>query len=125
MKIKRIFVGLTALALMMLEPVSAFAYETDVVPDIEDTALSLTVNFCYSKNDVDIPIPGAEISINRISDLTVVNGEARYTVVDYEDYKDLIKYDEYGREATFAGIVRGSYRRNVSCKRDRCDRQGS
>ena len=108
MKLKTMFSSIIAFAFIMLEPVSAFAYQTsyqtDVVPEIEDEALSLTINFCYSKNDIDIPISGAGIGINRISDLEVVNGFAHYTVVDYDDYKDLIKIDQYGDDVTFAGI---------------------
>ena len=108
MKLKTMFSSIIAFAFIMLEPVSAFAYQTsyqtDVVPEIEDEALSLTINFCYSKNAIDIPISGAGIGINRISDLEVVNGFAHYTVVDYDDYKDLIKIDQYGDDVTFAGI---------------------
>lgn len=104
MKIKSFFASLLACAFIMLEPVSTYAYQTDVVPEIEDRALSLTINFCYSKNDTDIPIPGAEVSINRISDLEVINGYAFYTVVDYEDYAELIKKDEKGNDVTFEGI---------------------
>ena len=101
MNIKRILLVLSVFAFLMLEPVSAFAAESDRMPDLTDEAGNLTVYFMVQKTGVDTPLSGAHVAINKVADLNVKGGSAEYTVT--KEFSNLQKLDG-DRDVTFAGI---------------------
>ena len=92
----------TVMFLVMTEPVSISAFDSDLVPDIDENLnKSLTVYFYVEKLGVPTPIDGAEIGIYKIADLKTKNGSANYSVT--ETYSSLAKIKN-DRDITFEGI---------------------
>ena len=92
----------TVMFLVMTEPVSISAFDSDLVPNIDETLRkSLTVYFYVEKLGVPTPIDGAEIGIYKIADLKTKNGSANYSVT--ETYSSLAKIKN-DRDITFEGI---------------------
>lgn len=92
----------TVMFLVMTEPVSISAFDSDLVPDIDENLnKSLTVYFYVEKLGVPTPIDGAEIGIYKIADLETKNGSASYSVT--ESYSSLAKISK-NRDITFEGI---------------------
>ena len=88
--------------LVMTEPVSISAFDSDLVPDIDENLnKSLTVYFYVEKLGVPTPIDGAEIGIYKIAGLETKNGSASYSVT--ESYSSLAKISK-NRDITFEGI---------------------
>jgi len=92
----------TVMFLVMTEPVSISAFDSDLVPDIDENLnKSLTVYFYVEKLGVPTPIDGAEIGIYKIAGLETKNGSASYSVT--ESYSSLAKISK-NRDITFEGI---------------------
>ena len=97
---KKYFLTVIAIILVMLEPIAAAA-ANNKMPEIDDKAKNLTIHFYTQKIGVDIPISGAEIGIYKVAELSCDNGSANYELLP--DYSDLRKTKD-GRDVTFDGL---------------------
>ena len=103
----------TVMFLVMTEPVSISALDSNLVPDTDESKTkSLTVYFYVEKLGVPTAIGGAEIGIYKIADLKTQNGSANYSVT--ESYTSLAK-TEQNRDITFEGI---SFSESVELAKD-------
>lgn len=65
----------------------AFAAEGQVMPDLQDDDGTLSVKVVYTDEDVQTNIDGVELTIFKVADLSVKNGDARYTLT--EDFSNV------------------------------------
>jgi len=85
---KRISIVLSlVLMLLAAAKLSAFAAEPVQMADLREEEGTLTVETKYTDEDNVTHISGTELAIFKVADLTVKNGDARYTLT--EDFKDV------------------------------------
>ena len=65
----------------------AFAAEGQVMPDLQEDDGTLSVKVVYTDEDVQTNIDGVELTIFKVADLSVKNGNARYTLT--EDFSNV------------------------------------
>lgn len=100
MKIKYWIIAFVT-AIFMLEPISGFAYETYIMPEIETAEKSLTIHFYVQKNGVEYPIEGAKIALYKVASLETENGSANYTVLSKYNAVQVVENE---KDVTFDGI---------------------
>lgn len=59
-----------------------FAAEGQVMPDLQEDDGTLSVKVVYTDEDVETNIDGVELAIFKVADLSVSNGNARYTLTE-------------------------------------------
>ena len=58
----------------------SFAANPSQMPDLRDEESTLTIETSYTDETVTTPISGVELTIYKVADLSVKNGEAKYTL---------------------------------------------
>lgn len=85
---KRISIVLSlVLMLLAAAKLSAFAAEPVEMPDLREEEGTLTIETKYTDEDNVTSITGMELAIYKVADVTVKNGDVRYTLT--EDFKNV------------------------------------
>ena len=77
----RIVIVLGLIVMLLASGVKySFAANPSQMPDLRDEESTLTIETSYTDETVTTPISGVELTIYKVADLSVKNGEARYTL---------------------------------------------
>lgn len=112
---KRISIVLSlVLMLLAAAKLSAFAAEPVEMPDLRDEEGTLTIETKYTDEDNVTNITGMELAIYKVADVTVKDGEAKYTLT--EDFKN-VNVDFNGMTAEESVIASAAFYDEVIIKK--------
>jgi len=98
---KCVMIILAAIIAVMI-PVTALADAGNFMPDIEDKEVELSIHFYIQHIGVEVPIPGAEMAVYKIADVSCQGGSAEYSLL--QPYHSLRKM-QGTRDVTFDGMT--------------------